>query len=141
MYKLVELWYIENVMGVWITIWKDGAILTLTLNLHVVIDTTLVLTFSLMITTYFAKKFRKWCKKRTKDKTAKCRKTTKDKKINYCNNWFSFYRAILRPLPIKTFICRKVKLFQSHFFDKNIMPHEHMFVNYFLLVLAEKFVP
>lgn len=80
MYKLVKLWYIKIVMGVWIAIWKDGAILTLIIDLHVVIDTTLVLTFTLMIATYFAKKFRKWCKKRTKDKTANCRKTTKDKK-------------------------------------------------------------
>ena len=79
-YKIFKLWYIEIVMGVWITIWKDGAILTLIIDLHVVIDTTLVLTFSLMITTYFANTFRKWCKKRTKDKTVKCRKTTKGKK-------------------------------------------------------------
>lgn len=80
MYKLVELWYIKNVMGVWITIWKDGAILTLILNLHVVVNTTFAFTLSLMITAYFVNKIHKWYKKHTKDKTAKCRKTTKDKK-------------------------------------------------------------
>lgn len=67
-------------MGVWIAIWKDGASLTLIINLHVVVDITLALSLTLMITAYFVNKFHKWYKKHTKDKTAKCRKTTKDKK-------------------------------------------------------------
>lgn len=59
---------------------KDGAILALILNLHVVVSATIDITLLLMITAPFAIHFAKKRKKRTKDKTAKRRKPTKDKK-------------------------------------------------------------
>lgn len=54
--------------------------MTLIFNLHVVVNTTFVFTLSLMIAASCALRYYKKCKKRTKDKTAKCGKPTKDKK-------------------------------------------------------------
>ena len=59
---------------------KDGAILTLIFNLHVVVSATLDITLLLMITAPFVIYLTKKRKKRTKDKTAKRSRPTKDKK-------------------------------------------------------------
>ena len=53
--------------------------MTLIINLHVAIEQTIYLTLALTIAVYFTNKIRKLRKKRTKDKTTKRRKLTKDK--------------------------------------------------------------
>lgn len=53
--------------------------MTLIINLHVAIEQTLYFAITLTIAVYFTNKIRKLRKKRTKDKTTKRRKLTKDK--------------------------------------------------------------
>ena len=54
--------------------------MTLVLNLNVVVNITLTVTIILTITASLMFYYEKKCKKHTKDKTAKRRKPTKDKK-------------------------------------------------------------
>lgn len=58
---------------------KGWCCMTLILNLNVVVKTSFVFDLSLMITASFALYYHWKRKKRTKDKTAKCGKPTKDK--------------------------------------------------------------